>query len=237
MRADARNVSKQTREALVRRISSTVGLTDEERIQINSVSSESRAKGSLIAEDGDFKRSCFLISGWAIRQAFLSDGKRQISGFIVPGDPLGPFSCLGEVVSSGIVAITPVEVWDLGRANSAQAALPVVERFDMVMAREHLRFDRNQMIRLGCHSALQRMAHLLLELDERLAAVGLVSQGMFDFPLTQEMLGDALGLSVVHVNRTMKQLREAGLLQQRDNFLQILNQKRLEDLSEYAAPP
>jgi CRP-like cAMP-binding protein len=235
MRAEALDIANRTREALLKRISSAVGLTDGERIQIRSVASESKARGSLIAEDGDFKRSCFLVAGWALRQTFLADGKRQITGFLVPGDPLEPFSCLGEVISSGIVAITPVELLDIGKAGNGSGAqsLPVIERFNIILAREHLRYYRNQMIRLGCHSAPQRMAHLFLELHERLSAVGLISQGMFDFPLTQEMLADALGLSVVHVNRTMKQLREAGLVQQKDNLLQILNQKRLEGLSEY----
>jgi CRP-like cAMP-binding protein len=216
-------------------VTSGVKLTGTEQIQVRAATSESRPKGSLIAEEGDSRRLCYLISGWALRQTFVADGKRQISGFLIPGDPLEPFSYIGEVVSSGIVAITPVELLDIAKITNSRGtnALPVIERFGAIVAREHLRYYRNQMVRLGGHSALQRLAHLLLELQERLLSVGLVNQGLFEFPLTQEMLADALGLHVVHVNRTMKQLRDGGLVYQKDDCLHILKQDELEALSEY----
>jgi CRP-like cAMP-binding protein len=237
MRAEARDVARRTREVLLSRmIASDIKLTDTEQIQVRAAVSETRPKGSLIAEEGDSRRLCYLISGWALRQTFVADGKRQISGFLIPGDPLEPFSCIGEVVSSGIVAITPVELLDIAKITNFRGMqlLPVMERFGAIVAREHLRYYRNQMVRLGGHSAAQRLAHLLLELQERLSSVGLVNQGLFEFPLTQEMLADALGLHVVHVNRTMKQLRDAGLVYQKDDFLHIVKQKELEALAEYA---
>ncbi|WP_175345380.1 Crp/Fnr family transcriptional regulator [Bradyrhizobium sp. ORS 375] len=217
-------------------MSAVVALSDDEQQQIRTAGSELREKGSLIAEDGEHRRSSFLASGWALRQEFLADGRRQISGFLIPGDPLAPFSYLGEPVSDGIVAITPVEIVDVTHIGGPRSArlLDVIERFNLTVARDHLQFYRNQMIRLGCHSAVQRMAHLLLELHSRLMRVGLTSDGRYEFPLTQEMLADALGLSVVHVNRVMKQLRSAGLVQQTGGKLQILNRKRLEQLSEYS---
>jgi CRP-like cAMP-binding protein len=73
-------------------------------------------------------------------------------------------------------------------------------------------------------------------LHDRLSMVGMVSDGSFAFPLTQEMLADALGLSVVHVSRTMKQLREADLVHIRDGRLQLRHRRRLSALSEYASP-
>lgn len=239
MPAEARDVASRTREVLLSRmVVSHVELTDAERIQVRAAASETRPKGSLIAEEGDSRRFCYLINGWALRQTFLADGKRQVSGFLIPGDPLEPFSCIGEVVSSGIVAITSVELLDMAKITNFRGTqlLPVAERFGAIVAREHLRYYRNQMVRLGCHSAVQRMAHLLLELHERLSSVGLANQGLFEFPVTQEMLADALGLSVVHVNRTIKQLREAGLVYQKDNFMHIVKQRVLEALAEYVGP-
>jgi CRP-like cAMP-binding protein len=235
MRA-AHDLAKRRRETLLQNMSAAVGLTEDERSRIRLAGSELRAKGSLIAEGGESRKSCFLASGWAFRQEFLADGRRQISGFLVSGDPLEPFSYLGETVSDGIVAVTPVEIVDIGRVGNGRSAdlLAVIERFNVIVAREHLQYYRNQIIRLGCHSATQRMAHLLLELHSRLMKVGLTSDGRFEFPLTQEMLADALGLSIVHVNRVMKQLRSAGLVQQSDSMFQILNRTRLEALCEYA---
>jgi CRP-like cAMP-binding protein len=225
---------------LLKRIGSVIELTDQERDLIKTYAArcESRAKGTLIAEEGDAsRRSCFLVSGWALRQTFLADGRRQIFGFILPGDPLEPFSCLGEVVPGGIVAVTSVDLVDAGRAIGTQNAKNAhdLDRFYFLVAREHLRFTRNQLLRLGCHNAYQRVAHFLLELHDRLSMVGMVTDGSFAFPLTQEMLADALGLSVVHVSRTMKQLREADLVHIKDGQLQLRHRRRLSALSEYVS--
>jgi len=110
-----------------------------------------------------------------------------------------------------------------------------LDRFYFLVAREHLRFTRNQLLRLGCHNAYQRVAHFLLELHDRLSMVGLVTDGAFVFPLTQEMLADALGLSVVHVNRIMKQLREADFAHIKNGCLHLRHRRRLCALSEYVS--
>jgi len=226
---------------LLKRIGSVVELTESERnlvIKTYALKCESRAKGTLLAEEGDSsRRSCFLVSGWALRQTFLADGRRQIFGFILPGDPLEPFSCLGEVIPGGIVAVTSVDLVDTSRAIGAgdSSSAHDLDRFHFLVAREHLRFTRNQLLRLSCHNAYQRVAHFLLELHDRLAMVGMVTNGSFLFPLTQEMIADALGLSVVHVSRTMKQLREADLVQIKDGRLQLRHRRKLSALSEYAS--
>jgi CRP-like cAMP-binding protein len=225
---------------LLKRIGSVIELTEPERnlIKTYAVKCESRPKGTLIAEEGDSsRRSCFLVSGWALRQTFTADGRRQIFGFILPGDPLEPFSCLGEVVGGGIVAVTSVDLVDAGRGAGVQgpASAHEIDRFYFLVAREHLRFTRNQLLRLGCHNAYQRVAHFLLELHDRLSMVGMVTDGAFAFPLTQEMLADALGLSVVHVNRIMKQLREADFVHIKNGHLQLRHRRRLSALSEYVS--
>jgi CRP-like cAMP-binding protein len=227
---------------LLNRIGSVIELTETERnliVKQYALRYESRAKGTLIAEEGDTsRRSCFLVSGWALRQSFLADGRRQILGFILPGDPLEPFSCLGDAIPGGIVAVTSVDLVDTGRAIGAldSTTSPDLNRFHFLVAREHLRFARNQLLRLGCHNAYQRVAHFLLELYDRLSIVGMVTEGSFAFPLTQEMLADTLGLSVVHVSRTMKQLREADLVHTKDGRLLLRHRRKLSALSEYVSP-
>jgi CRP-like cAMP-binding protein len=225
-------------DVLLKRIGSAIELTEVERALIKNyaIRFEIRPKGSLIAEEGDAaRRSCFLVSGWALRQTFLSDGRRQIFGFVLPGDPLEPFSCLGEVIPGGIVAVTSVHLVDTVSTSHDKNQAHDLERYYYTIARQHLQFARNQLLRLGCHNAYQRIAHFLLEMHERLSMVGMVSDGSFNFPLTQEMLADALGLSIVHVNRTMKQLREADLVHLKNGCVHLLHRKKLSAISEYVS--
>src|ERR1700730_9220053 len=134
-------------DVLMKRFSSVIELTEPERNLIKTYAArcESRPKGTLIAEEGDSsRRSCFLVSGWASRQTFLADGRRPIFGFVLPGDPLEPFSCLGEVVPGGIIAVTSVDLVDTARSTGVQDPRNShdLNRFHFLVAREHLRFAR-----------------------------------------------------------------------------------------------
>jgi CRP-like cAMP-binding protein len=92
-------------------------------------------------------------------------------------------------------------------------------------------------VRLGRQTACGRFAHLMLELSGRLARLGLVSGDSFAMPLTQEVLADALGLSVVHVNRTVQLLRREGLLDIRGGMVSLLQPERLRALASWAPLP
>ena len=94
----------------------------------------------------------------------------------------------------------------------------------------------NHLGRLGRQTAYERVAHLLLELCQRSAAVGLSDAGASPLPLTQEVLADALGLSLVHINRTLQQLRRDGLLEIRASSLRLLDADRLAAIAEYQPP-
>jgi CRP-like cAMP-binding protein len=97
---------------------------------------------------------------------------------------------------------------------------------DEAMTVEHL-------VNIGRRSAIQRMAHLILELCERLQLVGLATLSGFDCPLNQHALADALGLSAIHVNRTLRQLRERGLVTLSGHRMLIHDLSALRDLAEY----
>jgi len=154
----------------------------------------------------------WMLSGWTCEMRVLPDGRRQIFSFAVPGDPV-----LSRPVNAAnpcsVVALTSVECIDvaqtLARAKDA-------DRTEITKAMNHalnLAQERRyeDIIRLGRRSALQRLADLLLELHDRLEQIGLVDERGFHLPLTQEHLADALGLSVVHVNRSLKTLRLDGM--------------------------
>lgn len=151
----------------------------------------------------------WLLDGWICEARVLSDGQRQIFSFGIPGDvvelPATPYSRV-------VVALTAVTCVDAGEllartvdpdemlaAMSRSTALAVARRYE-------------QLARLGRRSALVRLASQLVELHDRLAAVGMVRGEEFALPLRHEELADALGLSPVHVTRCLKTLREQGLM-------------------------
>ncbi len=162
-----------------------------------------------------------LASGWACSYKLLEDGQRQIVDFQIPGDFLGLRSVLLNVPDHSIEPVTDIEVTEIHVADLldafaqtprlATAVLWAASR-DEAMVVEHL-------VDIGRRDAAKRMAHFLLELSARLALVGLGSKDGYACPLTQYLLADALGLSDVHVNRVLRQLREAGMVTFRDGFV------------------
>jgi CRP-like cAMP-binding protein len=175
----------------------------------------------------------FLVSGWAAETSLLADGRRQIHRLFVAGDVLG---APARVASAGgsIVALTEastIEARELGEvlgdkgASRLAAALADAER-------QHLRLLNSAILRLGRMTAYERVAHLLLELAARLAAVGVGDGRRFPLPLTQEVLSDTLGLSVVHTNRVLQQLRRERLIELRSGVAVLLQPQTLASIVE-----
>lgn len=174
----------------------------------------------------------FLVSGWACRRRSLDDGSRQIFSILLPGDP-----CEGRRRSvASVAALTPVETAEApGVFQAADDSLlhpGLAEAFEAIREEEE-RLLLDQIVRLGRLTAYERLAHLLLELRERLARVGLADEQRLPMPLTQETLADALGLSIVHVNRTVQQLRRDGLLELRSGAAVLHDAEALAQLCGY----
>lgn len=158
-----------------------------------------------------------VARGWIARGAMLEDGRRQIVGLSLPGD----------VILAADAVDADMAVWALTDASTLDASLlweaisesvdvspRLLEAWRQVRSAERLRLARH-VIRLGRLSAYERTAHLLLELYERQSRLGAAEPGVLHLPLTQDMLADILGLSAVHINRTLQQLRRAGLVDYR----------------------
>ena len=171
--------------------------------------------GRDIVHEGQTNQAAYILaSGWVCSYKLLPDGGRQIIDFQIPGDFLGLRSVLFRTADHNIEPVTLVEaseviITDLLDAFAttprlAAAVLWAASR-DEAMVVEHL-------VGLGRRDAKQRTAHMLLEFGARLKLVGLGSKDGYACPLSQYMLADALGLSAVHVNRVLRQLREMGLL-------------------------
>ena len=178
-------------------------------------------------------RPKLLLSGWACRQRIMRNGRRIIFSFLLPGNILGGHSsepkCGSRVAST--VALSEVTTVDIPSAGEANGAAPIFAKaisFDKSTAESLL---HDQIMRVGCMSSVEAMAHLLLELHRRLLAVGLAGARWLPLPLSQEVLGDALGLTAVHVNRTLQQLRRETTIEYREGMVTLLNPTRLEALA------
>jgi CRP-like cAMP-binding protein len=173
----------------------------------------------------------WIISGWACEVRILPDGRQQIFSFAIPGDiltsrpprPTSPCSA---------VALTDFECVDLARVLTRVGRSERTEVQKMLDQTLTLALERryDAMIRIGRHSAVHRVAALLMEFFDRLEAVGMADDDGYFLPLTQKHLADALGMSVVQVNRSLKALRDAGLATFRFRRVTSLDRRRVEEL-------
>ncbi|MBV8925642.1 MAG: Crp/Fnr family transcriptional regulator [Bradyrhizobium sp.] len=183
----------------------------------------------LVCEGDRCENVRVFLSGWAYRYKTLEDGRRQIVSFILPGDTCDAYIYLLSAMDYSIATLTPVSYAELDRGafeRLMSADISVAEAVHCeTLAERAIRCE--WAINLGRRDALERVAHIICELFERLRVVGLVNGNSFAFPVTQMDLADAAGLSTVHLNRTLQELRSAGLITLRDRSLTILDLQAL----------
>jgi CRP-like cAMP-binding protein len=187
------------------------------------------AHHDLIEEGSPVAEPAILLSGWVGRSRIFPDGRRQILSLLVPGDLIGVCRQRNPIAATGMVALTPVV---LCPAPSPEPGSGLAEAYAQSGAIEEFHLFR-QIARLGRLSAYERMTDLLLELCTRLSAVNLGAPDQFPMPLTQEVLADLLGLTSVHVNRTLQTLRREGLLELRSGVARLKDAERLGELVDY----
>ena len=223
---------------LARKLGAFVALSEPELAALEVFHQRRRSfdPGVDLVRQGQSGQSTFILAdGWVCSYKLLPTGTRQIVDFQIPGDFLGLRSILFRTSDHNAEAMTRVEVSEVSSndlieafANTPRLATAVLwaASRDEAMVVEHL-------VDLGRRSALERTAHFLLELGARLKLVGLGTKDGFACPLNQYMLADALGLSAVHINRVLRQLREAGLLTFRSGQVTFHNFERLVDLANF----
>lgn len=182
-----------------------------------------------------------IVAGWACQYRLLPDGHRQIISLKLPGDLIWPLMQVRLPSSCAVAALTELETVSaqplIEAAAAADPVYPGLAHATRVMAHLHDMLLYDQIVRLGRQTACGRFAHLMLELRERLGRVGLVESDSFAMPLTQDVLADVLGFSVVHVNRTVQQLRRESLLDVRNGQVVLLQPERLRELAGWAPLP
>lgn len=223
---------------LVKKLQSFMKLSELEleclaEVQARSIAVQS---GKEISYEGQTNHVAYVIqTGWGCSFKSLPDGERQIISFPVPGDCVGLRSILLRASDHSFSALTDLtlSIIESPRMMNILAEFPrlgsailwAVSR-DEAMIVEHL-------VSIGRRSAIERTAHFFLELYERLLLVDLAKNDTFNCPLTQYVLADALGLSAIHINRTLRQLRELKLMTLRDRHVMINNVDGLKELAGY----
>lgn len=174
-----------------------------------------------------------LFSGWAFRYKVLPDGRRQILNFLLPGDLLGLQASLLSVSKHGIEALTDVELCVFPRRKLWEMFTRMPQlAYEMAWlgSREESLIDEN-LLSTGQRNATERVASLIISLYRRADALGLVTERSFAFPPSQQQLADALGLSLVHTNKTWAKLRRAGLFSYSAGRLTLENPRLTERIA------
>ena len=198
------------------------------------------AGAELVTERDTMERPRYLLSGWAAKVRWLPDGRRQIFNFMVPGEGLGVCMRPNPLALSTVVALTPLQYIDAGPVQ--RAILSDDDRWNDLREAIHVAsslgeaYLLSQIMRLGRQTAYERLCHLLLEIRDRLMLVGMASETHFVMPLTQETLADATGLSIVHVNRILQQLRRERLLELQAGKAHLRDPATLAAIADYKAP-
>ncbi len=193
------------------------------------------ADKTIVRAGEDLSVSILLLDGILCRYKDLRDGSRQISELHVAGDFADLHSFTLKRLDHSVMALTPcrIAVVPHERLMAITTEHPHLARLFWFMTNLDAAIHREWVLSLGRRSALSRMAHLFCELAARLGIVGLGDDTGYDLDLTQTDLAECLGLTPVHVNRTLKELRERRLVEFRGGRVAIRDRAGLEHAAEF----
>ena len=185
-----------------------------------------------VIHEGDRPRYVnLMLEGYACRYKGLADGRRQIVAFLIPGDICDARMFLLRQTDHSIGALSAVRIAEIPGAMFlalTESSPALANAFSWNTLVEEA-IAREWTLNVGQRSAYERMAHLLCEFFVRLQVVGLCNGDSCDLPMTQAELADALGLSTVHVNRTLQELRANRLITLRGKTLVIHDLEALQE--------
>lgn len=188
------------------------------------------APKAYVLRYGDpLKRFPVLLEGWAVRYQILPDGSRQIVSLMLPGDTCYYGLSPAATATDEIVAVSPCRVAWVSQTDFAdllKESEPIDRAFKEYGRLMHAILT-SWIISMGRRNAVQRMAHFLCEAHRRLADIAPDDPDLIEFPLTQEDIADILGLTPVHVNRKLQQLRREGLIRLDGKELELLDREGL----------
>ena len=213
-------------------------LSAEEEREVRSLISETirlRPDQTFIRVGQELNTSTLLLDGWMARAKDLPSGQRQLAEISLPGDFVDLHGFTLKRLDHDIVTITSCTVGIVPheRLKTMTERFPHLTRLYWLMTNMDAAIHREWTLSLGRRTAVARMAQLFCELLIRLEITGLASSDSYEFPLTQVELAECLGLTAVHVNRTLQQLRRLNLIEVRDRRVQILDREALARVAEF----
>ena len=226
---------------LIRKLSTLIALEKDDLTLLEQLTEgqvqNHTARRDVVHEGALIDNVHVILSGWACRYKLLEDGRRQILSFLLPGDVCGlELLCfrrwdhsVGAITSVRTASIPSATIHDLVRDR------PGVARAFWAETLAGAAIQREWTMGLGQRSALERIGHLLHELFLRLHAVGLAKEEGFPLPLTQTDIADATGLTSVHVNRMLQELRARNLITMAGKTLIIHDAALLRSISMFRA--
>jgi CRP-like cAMP-binding protein len=225
-------------DPLVAKLSQTSTVTAAEREILSNAISRIRdvpADEDMVREGDKPTESTLLLSGFAARYTNVANGKRQIVAIHIAGDFVDLHGFLLRQMDHGIFAMSPCRIASVPH----QRLLEITERFPHLTRLLWLStlidaaIHRQWMVALGRLTAVGRVAHLICELYVRLAAIKATEGFRFQLPITQEELADTFGMSIVHLNRSVQELRSRDLFTWQRDQIEILDWDRLVEVGEF----
>jgi CRP-like cAMP-binding protein len=217
---------------LIRKLENYVRLSDAEKralLQAEVIVKDVDPRFDIARQGQPVVGATLLLEGFGCRYKLLPDGRRQILAYLVPGDMCDPRVFLLDKMdhSIGTISRAKIAIWPRKSLMGVTALYPRITRAFWWGALVNEAIAREWLVSLGQRRAIERLSHLLCELYFRLRAVDLVHANGFDFPVTQTELGDTIGLSAVHVNRTLQDMRREGLVRLANRRVSVLDIKAL----------
>lgn len=192
--------------------------------------------GATLLREGETSPDLYtVLSGWGFRHKALEDGRRQVLNFAMTGDLLGLQGAIAREMDHSVEALTDMRLCVFAREKLWEvfAEFPNLSfALTWIAAREERMLD-GHLLSVGQRTALERLAYLLLHLQDRARFVGLAEGDVLPAPFTQAHLADALGITAVHLSRTLQRLRRAGLVLWRDGTVRLLDRDRLAAVAKY----
>jgi CRP-like cAMP-binding protein len=224
--------------ALLRRLETVSGLDNADIAAIRALPIVVRPweAGRAIVSDGDRPTDCCLIiEGFCVRSKMTISGQRQILSIHITGDIPDLQSLHLHRMDHALVTLVPSTLGFISHA-SLRALTRARPNIAEVLWRDTLidaAIFREWIVNVGQRPATSRLAHVVLELRERLAVIGRARSDTFEMPLTQEQVGEALGITPVHANRIIKQLRDERIVDISRGRVTVLDPTKLEELGQF----
>ena len=193
------------------------------------------AAGNIICDyESDAPRLLFIQEGWAASSKMMPNGTRIVTEFVLRGDMVStPLTVLSRETVQAITNVSVIVFPDFTSLPKIEAPASFYRVVLTELMRRQARMSEG-LANIGRRDAMERTGYLLLELATRIGASRQHrNPDGFDYPLTQAYIGDAVGLSTVHINRVLRDLREAGLLSFRNGVVAFLDRQRLMELVDF----